>query len=89
VRLVSLIALYVSLVALAWLLVLPFGIGKQADDEPGVPGQMDGAPTSFDLRKTFLRAVILGTILFVLIYLNAVFGWITPAMLDVMGNSAG
>jgi predicted secreted protein len=89
VRPISLIALYVSLYALALLLVLPFGIKPHTsdDDTTLVPGQADGAPAHFDARRTFVRAGILGTILFALVYLNAIYGWITPTMLDVMGNS--
>ena len=86
-RPISLIALYVSLYALALLLVLPFGIKPASDDDPAVPGQADGAPAQFDARRTFVRAGILGTILFLLVWLNAIYGWITPAMLDVMGNA--
>ena len=82
----GLVALYVSLWALALLLVLPFAARPRADgDSATVRGQDGGAPARFDPRRSFIHATVLGTAMFALLLINQHFGWITPAMLDVTG----
>lgn len=84
----GLVALYVSLWALALLLVLPFAAKPHAGDEPpAVKGQDGGAPARFDPRHSFFQATVLGSVMFALVLINQHFGWITPAMLDVTGGA--
>ena len=82
----GLVSVYVSFWMLALLLVLPLAYRKDAD-EAVVPGQADSAPSSFDLRKTLIRATVLGTLLFALLLLDEHYGWITWQMLDVTGGA--
>lgn len=79
----SIVAIYFLFFAFSAFLLLPFGV--KTDEEAGtprVPGQADSAPHRFNVKRHFLRAAILGAILFALYYANWTYGWITPDDLD-------
>lgn len=79
----SALAIYILFWAFSVFLVLPFGV--RTADEAGiakVAGQADSAPHVFLAGRIAMRVTVVATILFVLFYMNFVFGWITPAMLD-------
>lgn len=79
----SALAIYILFWAFSVFLVLPFGV--KTAEEAGVeriPGQADSAPHTFPAGRIALRVTIVATIAFALFYLNFVFGWITPEMLD-------
>jgi predicted secreted protein len=79
----SIIAIYFLFFALSAFMLLPFGV--KTDEEAGtprVPGQADSAPHRFDVKRHFVKAAILGAILFALYYANWTYGWVTPDDLD-------
>ena len=79
----SALAIYILFWAFSVFLVLPFGV--RTADEAGidrVPGQAESAPHRFQPGRIALRVTAVATILFAAFYLNFVFGWVTPAMLD-------
>ncbi|NIJ20053.1 putative secreted protein [Sphingomonas naasensis] len=79
----SMLAIYFLFWAFSVFLVLPFGV--RTAHEAGVelvPGQAESAPHSFSAVKVMIRTTIVATVLFVLFYLNYVFGWVTTDMLD-------
>ena len=47
-----------------------------------VPGQAESAPHGFSVKRTAIRVTMVATVLFAVFYLNYVFGWVTPSMLD-------
>ncbi|MFD1788612.1 DUF1467 family protein [Sphingomonas floccifaciens] len=82
-RWTSALAIYVLFWAFSVFLVLPFGV--RTTDEAGgerVPGQAESAPHDFPAGRIALRVTVVATILFGLYYLNYVYGWVTPEMLD-------
>ena len=82
-KLTSIIAIYFLFFALSAFILLPFGV--RTTDEVGgekIAGQADSAPHRFDVKRHFLRAAIVGAILFVIYYANWTYGWITPDDLD-------
>ncbi|KTT99193.1 hypothetical protein NS355_07135 [Sphingomonas yabuuchiae] len=86
----SALAIYVLFWFLAVFLVLPFGV--RTTHEAGgehVPGTAESAPHVFLIGRFFLRTTIVATVMFVLFYLNYVYGWITADMLDWSGVSRG
>jgi predicted secreted protein len=79
----SIIAIYFLFFAFSAFLLLPFGV--RTDEEAGtskIPGQADSAPHRFDVKRHFLKAAIVGAILFALYYANWSYGWVTPDDLD-------
>ncbi|HSQ98470.1 MAG TPA: DUF1467 family protein [Sphingomicrobium sp.] len=79
----SIIAIYFLFFAGSAFVLLPFGV--RTTDEAGgqkVPGQAESAPHKFDVRRHFLRAAVLGALLFAIYYANWTFGWITADDLD-------
>ena len=79
----SIVAIYFLFFAFSAFLLLPFGV--KTDEEAGTPkiaGQADSAPHRFDVKRHFLKAAILGAILFAFYYANWSYGWITPNDLD-------
>jgi predicted secreted protein len=79
----SALAIYILFWAFSVFLVLPFGV--RTADEAGiarVPGQAESAPHLFPAGQIARRVTVVATILFALFYLNFVFGWVTPGMLD-------
>lgn len=79
----SALAIYILFWAFSVFLVLPFGV--RTADEAGiakVAGQAESAPHAFPAGRIAVRVTVVATILFGLFYLNFVFGWITPQMLD-------
>jgi predicted secreted protein len=79
----SIIAIYFLFFAFSAFLLLPFGV--RTDEEAGtskIPGQADSAPHRFDVKRHFIKAAIVGAILFALYYANWSYGWITPDDLD-------
>ncbi|QXT36520.1 DUF1467 family protein [Sphingomonas sanguinis] len=86
----SALAIYVLFWFLAVFLVLPFGV--RTTHEAGgehIPGTAESAPHVFLIGRFFLRTTIVATVMFVLFYLNYVYGWITADMLDWSGLSRG
>jgi predicted secreted protein len=84
----SALAIYVLFWFLAVFLVLPFGV--RTTHEAGgehIPGTAESAPHVFLIGRFFLRTTIVATVMFVLFYLNYVYGWITADMLDWSGVS--
>jgi predicted secreted protein len=84
----SALAIYFLFWAMSVFFVLPFGV--RTAEEAGVdlvPGQAESAPHGFSVKRTAIRTTIVATVLFGLFYLNYVFGWVTPAMLDWSGRS--
>ena len=79
----SIIAIYFLCFAGSAFILLPFGV-KTTEEVGGekVPGQAESAPHRFDLKRHFLKAAILGAILFAIYYANLTFGWVTPDDLD-------
>jgi predicted secreted protein len=89
-RFQSALAIYFLFWAFSVFFVLPFGV--RTAHEAGaelVPGQAESAPHEFDVRKVLLRTTIVATLLFALYYLNYVYGWLTPEMLDWTHRGAG
>ena len=87
-RWTSALAIYVLFWFLAVFLVLPFGV--RTTHEAGgehIPGTAESAPHVFLIGRFFMRTTIVATVMFVLFYLNYVYGWITADMLDWSGVS--
>ena len=79
----SIVAIYFLVFAFSAFVLLPFGV--RTDEEAGtpkIPGQADSAPHRFNVRRHFVKAAILGAILFGLYYANWTYGWLTPNDLD-------
>ena len=82
----SALAIYVLFWFLAVFLVLPIGVrtAHEAGAEH-IPGTAESAPHVFLIGRFFLRTTIVATVMFVLFYLNYIYGWITADMLDWSG----
>lgn len=83
-KLTSIIAIYFLFFAASAFLLLPFGV--KTDEEMGatkVPGQADSAPHRFDAKQHFLKAALLGAVLFAIYYANWSCGWVTTDDLDL------
>ena len=79
----SMLAIYALFWALSVFFVLPFGVRTSPEaGEALVPGQAESAPHGFSVKRTAIRTTIVATLLFLLFYLNYVFGWVTADMLD-------
>ena len=75
IKLTSSIAIYFLFFALSAFILLPFGV--RTTDEAGgekVVGQADSAPHRFDVKRHFLRAAVLGALLFGIYYANWTYG---------------
>jgi len=82
-KLTSIIAIYFLFFALSAFILLPFGV--RTTDEVGgekIAGQADSAPHRFNVKRHFLRAALVGAVLFAIYYANWTYGWITPDDLD-------
>lgn len=79
----SALAIYFLFWTFSVFLVLPFGVrtAHEAGSEL-IPGQAESAPHEFSIKKLLLRTTIVSAILFGLFFLNYLYGWVTPAMLD-------
>ena len=84
----SILAIYVLFWTMSLFLVLPFGVRTSEEEgaERGA-GHADSAPHRFSFGQAAMRATVLSAVLFGLFYLNYLFGWITPQMLDWSGRS--
>ena len=79
----SILAIYFLFFAASAFFLLPFGV--KTSEEVGakkVPGQADSAPHRFDVKRHFLKAALLGAVLFAIYYANWTYGWVTPDNLD-------
>ena len=83
----------VAIFALFWVLsafvVMPFGI--RTHDEAGadkVAGQADSAPHEWRPWRVVARTTAVAGILFALFLGNFIYGWITPASLDIFTPEA-
>ncbi|MBX3594528.1 DUF1467 family protein [Sphingomonas sp.] len=82
----SIFAIYFLFWFLALFLVLPFSARTSVEaGEELVPGQAESAPQHFPAGRIALRTTIVSAALFALFYLNYIFGWVTPEMLDYWG----
>lgn len=79
----SALAIFFLFWFLALFLVLPFSARtvEEAGEEIGV-GHAESAPHRFEPRKIALRTTVVAAVLFGAYYLNYIFGWLTPEMLD-------
>lgn len=79
----SALAIYLLFWTFSVFLVLPLGVrtAHEAGSEL-VPGQAESAPLEFSVKKLALRTTVVSGVLFGLFYLNYIYGWITPEMLD-------
>ena len=83
-QLSSIIAIYFLFFAASAFLLLPFGV--KTDEEAGtakVAGQADSAPHRFSPSRHFLKAAVVGAVLFAIYYANWMYGWVTPVDLDL------
>ena len=79
----STLAIYLLFWAFSVFLVLPWGVRTPHEDGIAlVPGQAESAPHNFSIKRVAVRTTIVATALFLLFYVNYVFGWITADMLD-------
>ena len=79
----SIVAIYFLFFAASAFILLPFGV--RTTEEMGgekVAGQADSAPHRFDVKRHFVKAAILGIVLFAIYYANWTYGWVTPDDLD-------
>ena len=79
----SILAIYLLFWVMSFFLVIPFGV--RTDEEAGVvhkAGHADSAPHHFDFTRAALHATILSALLFLLFYLNYLYGWVSVEMLD-------
>jgi predicted secreted protein len=86
-RWTSALAVYVLIWVLSAFLVLPFGV--RTHDEEGmakIPGQADSAPAYFRPGRIALRATVVACVLFGILYLNYVHGWIGMEDLNFFGG---
>ena len=79
-KLTSIVAIYFLFFALSAFILLPFGV--RTTDEVGEEKIAGQADSRFDVKRHFLRAAVVGAILFGLYYANWTYGWITPNDLD-------
>ena len=81
--LTSILAIYFLFFAASAFFLLPFGV--KTSEEVGakkVTGQADSAPHRFDVNRHFLKAALLGGVLFAIYYANWTYGWVTPDDFD-------
>ena len=85
-KLGSIVAIYALFWVMSLFLVLPFGV--RTHEEAGaerVAGQADSAPHGFSFARAAFRATLLSAPLFGLFYLNFIYGWVGPDVLDWIG----
>jgi predicted secreted protein len=78
----SIIAIYALFWSFSVFFVLPFRLRSSAEPDVIVPGQMNGAPPRFSLKRTLIWTTWVSLALFGLYYLNYVNGWVQPEILD-------
>lgn len=78
----SILALYPLFWSLCLFFVLPFRLRSSDEAEARVPGQADGAPPRFSLKRTAIWTTWVSLAVFGLYYLNYVNGWIGPQAFD-------
>jgi predicted secreted protein len=84
VKFTSIVAIYFLFISATAFALLPFGV--KTDEEvgaPKIPGQADSAPHRFDLQRHLLKSALVAAVLFVVYYVNWVYGWVTPDDLDL------
>jgi predicted secreted protein len=82
-RWTSFLAIYFLFWFLCLFVVLPFGV--RTTEETGaekVPGQADSAPHEFRPVQIILRTSLVAAAVFLLFYLNYVYGWVTIGTFD-------
>ena len=76
------IAVYFILWWITLLAVLPWGVRNAAESGEAVQrGHDPGAPVVTNFKRKFLWTTLISAILFVLIWCNERYGWLTFAML--------
>ena len=82
----SILAIYCLFWVMCAFLLLPFGV--RTHDEAGIakiPGQADSAPANFRPGRLAARTTVFAAVLCGLYVANYVYGWVTPADLDIFG----
>jgi predicted secreted protein len=74
----SALAIYALFWAASLFVVLPFH-NRRDPDAPIVPGQADGAPTTFSLGRVAIQVTLVSAAAFGIYYLNYVSGFISLA----------
>ena len=86
----SVLAIYFLIFCFTAFVMLPFGV--KTHEEVGtsrVPGQADSAPANFRPGRLALRATVFAAVVTALYVANYVYGWITPAELNLFGEPPG
>jgi len=84
-RWTTILAIYFLFWFLSLFLVLPFGV--RTSEEVGkekIPGQADSAPHEFRPLRIILRTSLVAAVLFLLFYLNYLYGWVTVDSFDFL-----
>jgi predicted secreted protein len=78
----SMIAIFALFWSLSLFFVLPFRLRADAQPDVQVPGQMNGAPPRFSVKRTAIWTTWVALVLFGLFYFNYICGWVSPQALD-------
>ncbi|HWL47112.1 MAG TPA: DUF1467 family protein [Sphingomonadaceae bacterium] len=79
----SVLAIYVLFWTLSLFLVLPFRLRDGKPEDAPVPGQADGAPPNFSMKRTAFWTTIVATTLCAAYYVNYVNAWVRPEFFDL------
>lgn len=64
-------------------LVLPFRLRVDERTDAHIPGQMEGAPHRFSVKRTVLWTTIVSATAFALFYANYINGWVGVEAFDI------
>ena len=79
----SALAIFILFWVMCAFVVMPFHVRTAHEaGEPLVPGQAESAPHNFRPLRVIGWTTIVAAVSFGLFYLNYIFGWMTPDMLD-------
>ena len=78
----SILALYPLFWSLCLFFVLPFRLRSSDEPDVPVPGQANGAPPRFSVKRTAIWTTWLSLAVFGLYYLNYVNDWVGPETFD-------
>jgi len=81
----SAIAIYILFWVISAFVVLPFGVRSMEElGQDKVKGQQDGVPGNFRPGRVLFRTTILSAAMFMLFYLNYIYGWIDRNSFDFL-----
>ena len=81
------LAIYLVIWWIVLLAVLPFGVRNASEaQEPVKPGHDPGAPVIPDLKRKLLITSVIALAIFLIIWANEHYGWLTFAMLPGPDN---